>query len=652
MFDPVPMLRLNALVLDRDERAVLRELGRLGAMHLTRTPAGLETAPLPPHDHSSALGRCDRFLARVEELRRHLKIPTYPAEPVDMTLDQAEERLLALEKQAGEFFDRRQQLFRRQGELTAAGEQMASYRGLAVPLDQLGRFSFLHFVTGSLPPENLEPLQESVGANVVLLAMPKLSSRQPLIALTSRTGRHALESVLQRAGFQNEALPSLAGATADTLAETSRQEAEQVATQLEQLDSEVQALATTAARPLAEIEQMVDTERCLLDADQNFPRTEAAVLLRGWVPATDVAALKRHLKEAANGRCVIESIATSEAPEDQIPVLLRHSRLLRPFEMLVAGYGLPRYRELAPTLFVAISYMLMFGMMFGDVGHGAVLAIAGVIMLLTGSATRTRDMGLLLLLGGLASAGFGAVYGSCFGIERLKTYALWHDPLEGNPMNLMYCAMGFGVLMISLGLILNCINCFRRGEVLSAFLGKFGVAGILFYWGALFLLINFATLRSHGLTSLVVVLLLVLPVLGWVLREPLDQVLSRRVGQPHAPGSLLIAIAESVVDAFEGVLLYMANTISFVRLAAYAMSHAALLMAIALLAIEVNRLSSHGSLPGVLVLIGGNLVAIILEGIIASVQALRLEYYEFFGKFFSGSGQPFKPFCLVRVVKP
>ncbi len=106
------------------------------------------------------------------------------------------------------------------------------------------------------------------------------------------------------------------------------------------------------------------------------------------------------------------------------------------------------------------------------------------------------------------------------------------------------------------------------------------------------------------------------------------------------------AITESLVSAFEGVLLYFANTVSFVRLAAYAMSHAALLMATFMLAAEVGRLPTGGPVLSVLVVVLGNLVAIFLEGIVASVQALRLEYYEFFGKFFSGEGKPYKPFCL------
>lgn len=241
---------------------------------------------------------------------------------------------------------------------------------------------------------------------------------------------------------------------------------------------------------------------------------------------------------------------------------------------------------------------------------------------------------------------FGAAYGSCFGLPYFKKYALWHDPLEGDPMVLMYAAIRFGIVIISLGLILNIINRFRRGDVLGGFLDKFGVIGLVFYWGMLTLVIQYAALKSSGLVGPALVLFLGLPIVGWSLKEPLEYIRSRGVVQPPDSGGLGTALTESVVGAFEAILSYLANTISFVRLAAYAMSHAALLVAAFMMAAEVRHLSFGGGLLSVLIIIAGNLVAILLEGIIASVQALRLEYYEFFGKFFSGNGRPFEPFRL------
>ena len=311
-----------------------------------------------------------------------------------MTLDQAEENLRAMEERA------------------ACSSQAPSVSPAAVGRADRGlrsrcraiagwRFRWVRSAgfhscilsPGSLPAENLEKLQKEVGDNVVLLPLPKQKGRQPLIALTNRRDRLALESALQQAGFHHETLPAVEGATVDTLSEESHREQEHVAAELEQVNEEMRVLAAAAVRPLAEMEQLVNIERRLLEAEQNFPRTEAAVLLTGWIPAADAPALEQRLREITGGRCAIETTAPENLPEQQVPVLLRHPRLLRPFEMLVTGYGLPKYQELEPTLFVAISYVLMFGMMFGDAGHGAVLAIGGLIALLVGRTAKMRDVG-------------------------------------------------------------------------------------------------------------------------------------------------------------------------------------------------------------------------------------------------------------------
>ena len=213
-------------------------------------------------------------------------------------------------------------------------------------------------------------------------------------------------------------------------------------------------------------------------------------------------------------------------------------------------------------------------------------------------------------------------------------------------MDLMLAAMGLGVVIISIGIVLNVINRFRKRDWIGGLLDSFGVVGALFYWGALGLILKYAALRERGLAGLAVTLVVAVPIAAWALREPLKLALARRAGRPARAAGFFEAAMESVVEAFEAALSYMANTISFVRLAAYAMSHAAVLMATFLLAAEVSKFSKGGGALSVLIIIAGNLVAILLEGVIAAVQALRLEYYEFFGKFFSGSGQAFTPFQL------
>lgn len=646
MFSPVPMMRLSAVVLERDARAALKELGRLGAVQLTTAPAGEDTAPLPPPDRTREMAQCDRILSRVAELRRtlHLERVARSSPPQELTLATAEARLGELEAKTRALLSRRENGERLSGELESTARQLASLRGLNFPLDEVGAGEFLHFVTGSVPEGAAARIE--LGDRAALFRLPAQAGREPILAVTTQSRRTSLDEALKRAGFQGETLPAAEGATGDELWARTQREQAQISAKLERIRGETETLAADAGGPLAGLEDWAGIERRLLEAEQCAPRTEAAVLLTGWVPAASVPETRARLAEKTGGRCAVEALPPGDVPEEEIPVLLRHAPWLRPFAMLVTAYGLPRYGELAPTLFVALSYVLMFGMMFGDVGHGGLLALGGLAARLGSRAPKTRDLGTLLLFNGLSSAVFGALYGSCFGIPRLKEYALWRDPLEGDPMALMAVAIGVGVVLMSIGLLLNIVNRLRHRHWTEGVLGKFGVMGVVFYWEALVLFARAASIRAHGWWSLALVGFLGVPVLCWALKEPLDHLLRRRAG--HAAGSdgMAAAVTESLVGAFEGVLLYLANTVSFVRLAAYAMSHAALLMATFSLAAEVGRASAAGPALSLGVVVAGNLVAMVLEGIVASVQALRLEYYEFFGKFFSGEGRPFKPFSL------
>ena len=624
MFSPVPMRQLQAVVLARDERAALRSLGELGSIHLTRADAGAALANLP--DHQEAIARCGRLLARIHELA--LVSTDGAASP--LTIDEAEAQLRQWETRVADLRQRRQAAAQRSEEAAQLSERASPYQELELPLDQVGAMEFFHFVTGSLPAGKLATLQAAVGDRVALLPLPARGDRQPVVALTSRAGRPALESALLQAGFREEKLSALPAG-----------ELERTRAEVMQVEAAWETLRAEAAPVLAAVEQAAQTERHLLEAEQQFPRTAAAVLITGWVPAAESGTVESRLGEMTGGRCVVEWRAAETLPEEQVPVLLRPPRLLRPFALLVEAFGLPRYREIEPTVFLAVSYLLMFGMMFGDVGHGAVLALAGWWAWRTG-----RRAGLLLVFAGCSSIGFGLVYGSCFGITALKRYALWRDPGEGDPLALMALAVGIGVVMISLGLVLNIVNRFRRGDYVGGLLDKFGVLGVVFYWGTLALVTKYAAFAARGLVKWALVLFVAVPVVGWLLKEPLAYRLRRSAGQPPEAGGLGGAIAESAVGAFEALFLFLANTISFVRLAGFAMSHAALLLAAFLLAAELQRAGGLGSLWGVLVIIAGNLVAIVLEGTIAAVQALRLEYYEFFGKFFSGEGLVYRPFCV------
>ena len=660
MFKAVAMKRLSAVVLERDQRAVLRALGRLGVIHLIRTPAGPETAPLPAVDRSADLGRCDELLSRIDNLSRRLEIElSADGEPPPETpLKRAAISLQLVEERAIDLLQYEQQLRQQLGQVKIVQQQVAPFESMDVPFDMLDGATFLHFAIGSLPAGNLEAVKGRVGANVLLLSLPQVEEDlQPVVAITSRRTHAALESTLQEAGFARATFCAEEGASAVTLARNSRKERDRVESLLAKVREDIAEFRPEAVEKLGELRRAVVAEHRILEAQQEFPRTGTTVLLRGWAPAKAVADARASLQQVTGGRFFLNAEDPREVPDEEVPVLLGHSWILRPFEMIVSGYGLPRYTELEPTLFVAISYVLMFGMMFGDAGHGAVLMLLGLGMILGVKTPKIKDIGVLLALAGLSSVVFGLMYGECFGFNEKHGWplpALWTEPLarEGS-MSLMATSIGIGIGLISLGLVLNMINKFRHGDVVGGLLDKFGVAGAVFYWGVLALALKYAAVREMGLVWAAIALVVVLPLVGIILKEPLEYILARRPGHKghgHAAegGSFLEAVLGSLVEAFETIIAYVANTISFIRLAAYAMSHAAILMATFAIAAQVHRAveGPGGTVLWVVVIIGGNVMAILLEGLVALVQAVRLEYYEFFGKFFSGSGRAFEPFRI------
>lgn len=637
MLSPVRMSRLEAVLLKKDARAALRGLGGEGAVEIINSAPGPETAPAAPADNTKALAACSALLARLAALRRDLG-PGKSAAAIgpEMDLAAAASTVEEFERAAAALLKRRRELAAGLAVLSGESERLGVYSGLALPPSGAGKFNFIYCAAGSVPAESFQGLLAGLPANSLLLQLEEKEGRSHLAALAGPSSGPALESKLKAAGFRAEAAPARPGLTLGEAAVDLMAEKYRAGLALEQTGREIASLAALAAGPLAAAGRAIEEERRLLEAEQALPGTEASLFLSGWVPTEEAARVGRGLGRNSGWRCAVE--AGPAAAGSEAPVLLKPPRPLRPFAALVKGYGLPRYGEADPTVFAALSFLFMFGMMFGDVGHGAVLCLAGT-RLARGSRGKEGGAGRAVFGCGLSAIFFGFVYGSFFGFASFRKYALWRDPLAGDPLALLAAAVLAGAAIISLGVILNIVNRARLGDRLGAALDRYGAAGLVFYWAALLLAAGRA---EAGLA---------LPVMGaalacWVLKNPAVYLLRPRAGTVSGADGFVPVLVEAFVGAFEGALLYLANTVSFVRLAAYAMCHAALLASAWALRGAADGAWGGNSLVGILALIAGNAAAIGLEGLVAAVQALRLEYYEFFGKFLEGTGRPFRPFIL------
>jgi V/A-type H+-transporting ATPase subunit I len=636
------MRKIDLLVLARDLRAVTRGLGELGVVHLAHARAGTGTdvPPVRPERRASF----DALLGRVERLMVALEIPLdephAPVEPAGR--EQIQQMLKLLEDQHDRLRHRLDSINGQLEHLRTVVGRLRNWEALDAPVQGLGDSSFLHVAVGSVDRAKWDALARGVEPTVVLLDLGPAADRRNLMALSNKRGRWALESALAAAGFrtmpeelaQQQTPPARICQAAITHLR---------ATELKQEEAraDIRRMAEENRDTLGALRAHCRVEIRAIDAQSYFSATDATVLISGWVPADRVTQMREQVLRLTDGRVVIQLTEPDDAriPEEQIPVQLRHNRWLRPFEVLVSGFGLPGYRQIEPTALVGVTFLLMFGLMFGDVGQGAVLMLVGLLMHLRARREAVRNAGLLVALAGASAFAFGFLYGGVFAVPKVIHHAF--EPLD-RILVLLGIGVGVGVLIISTGLVLNIVNRLASRDFFDGVFGKFGLAGAAFYWGALATGLHAVLTRSLSWWLLSLGVFVPLGVL--LLRVPLYRILFRR-RPPHGGGGAFAAVIESGAELIETVAGFLANTISFARVGAFALSHAGLCLVIFKVS-EVVYAGPLGWLWAGLVLAFGNALVIGLEGLITAIQIVRLEWYEFFSKFFEPKGKAYRPFTV------
>ncbi|MDD3307242.1 MAG: V-type ATPase 116kDa subunit family protein [Acetobacterium sp.] len=315
------------------------------------------------------------------------------------------------------------------------------------------------------------------------------------------------------------------------------------------------------------------------------------------------------------------------------PTKMKNNWLFKPFETLVKLYGVPSFNELDPTPFLSITYMFCFGFMFGDVGQGLFLAVAGFIL-----GKRGVELGKILFRLGICSTFFGFMYGSFFGFEEV-IHALWLRPFE-EINSILFVAIGIGIGMLFVAYIYSIINKLRKNEIKEGVFGKNGICGFVLYASLLAIVgINAAGFEIATLLTPILGVLAVLLVFIVLIREPLANYLQKNKHlYDESPADYYV---ESGFELFEMLLGMFSNTVSFIRIGAFALVHVGLFMAFQTLAVMAqNGVISVG------ILILANVFIICLETLIVSIQALRLQFYELFSKYYTGDGVEFRPVDL------
>jgi len=655
MFRSVPMVHLQVQVANADAAAVTRCIAKAGLLHLVDIAHGRALGEACATETRELLGAYRAIAHRIRRLAERLDgaLPELSGGlDQEGELDLARERfhlevqLAPLEEVIGSIWRQHVEARERAANARQASSRAERLRRADVDVARCNELRFSAITFGIAANDDLAVLAASLApAPFAIIPLETMGSQALAAVVTPASGRERLNEALRLIAFEPVPLPSNAAAwKVDALSRELREAAE-----LEQQAAEAIAnQRKECLHLLAELSRRAEIGVLLLQAQTFFAAAGRFVVISGWIPAESAEAMQQAILSTTNQRAVVNFESPESLPEVfsgalRVPILHRNPLLLRPFQKLVQLYGIPSYQEIEPTAFFALSFLLMFGLMFGDIGHGLVLFSAGFCLFRY--FPRFLDYGILLMEGGFSSVIFGTLYGSFFGISGLLPI-LWMEPIR-DVHRFMSVAVGLGVVLVSSGLVLNTINTWRSGQRIDAVLGPRGLFGAFLYWVALALIVRAFVPRSWVLPTWALVLLLCASLLvlliGPFLVSWFEQ--ERPSRMRAAAGPRWLSALEASVEIVDTLFAYFANTISFVRVAAFAAVHAGVFIALFALADTLARVR-FGSVLSIVSLVAGNIVMIFLEGLTVSVQVLRLEYYEFFGKFFRGGGEPYRPLML------
>lgn len=363
------------------------------------------------------------------------------------------------------------------------------------------------------------------------------------------------------------------------------------------------------------------------EAKEHMAVAKKYFLMTGWTDEAGIEEVRRRTKKYPD---VVLTIQEEDSAAKGItpPTKLSNPKFFKPFELLVRMYGIPKYNEIDPTVFVGITYLLLFGAMFGDVGQGAIFILVGWLV----AKKWQKDMGGLLMRMGGASVIFGFLYGSVFGNEEIID-ALWMRPFQ-NIEQVLGVAIGFGVILLVLAYGMNFANAIKNKDLARGLFGEHGLFGFLVFAMLLFMILDVA-----GVVTIVpmpvAAAILILSIILMIFKKPIMAKIQKTDVQYE--GGKSGYFIESSFSMIELLISTLSGIVSFIRVGAFAINHVGLFMAFHTMA----EMAPHDA-GGVVILILGNILIIGLEGLIVFIQGLRLEYYELFSRYYSGSGREFK----------
>ena len=619
----VDMLRLDVLMMQRDQAEFIKMMQRAGCVQFVPVQTDAEQ---PAGSQAQALGRTEELLSRVRwAISRLLKydpvkqsmfrpLPQAKLESLeDSNLDAVMDvvaQLEALEQQNGE-------LRGHQTRLTQTAEQLKPWLGLGIPSGRLRGTAATAVFSGQASARGLNKLAEDWQGRPAIISV--LSSERDtafFYAVVHQSLADELLSDLRAAGYQ-PALP-LSGEG------TPREQLDRIYEELAQLRAESDRIQEETSRlgvhlPALRLAfEALSARQSRLDAQEQMARTGSTAMMSGWVPKHLAGELSADIKKSfPDAQTALREPQEGEEP----PVLLHNSPITRPYEAVVTGFALPAFGALDPTSVMMPFFACFFGMMVSDAGYGLLMALLIPLMVkFMQPSEGARKLFWILAGGGLATVVWGALYNTWFGFGPWPSV---FDPVN-NSLPVMAVCIGIGALHLFTGLGLGAAQNIRKGDYLSVVYDQLSWAMLVIGLGLLALPQTAGFGKWLAIAGAVIVLL------------------TAGRNKTNNPIKRLV----SGLGALYGVTGWISDLLSYMRLFGMGLATGVIGMVINQLVGMMMGGGIIGMVLGAVVFVGAHLFNAAINILGAYVHACRLQYIEFFGKFYEEGGKPFKPLRL------
>ncbi len=590
----------------------------------THVGGGSQTLPYTWSNQWKAL------LSTAETLMDTMAVPKefldFRQEPLSM--EQAKDYLSQLSAHLEEVSAQRAELSRRIEDNARDVEDLKKFLQLPSDLEEIYHLNYVRFRFGRMPREAYNALSVKLAQMDEILLYPTQVEQDYayLVYITPKNRARKADNLMNSLGFERMRLTAHTLGTPEETAHMLEEDTQACRQSLTALEADYSAWLSSEQQKLQLTYSYIRFMYEAGEIKKYAARTlDGSFTLCGWVPAAEVNRITQRL--SAFPDIMSSADDPAQVKGDSPPVLLKNNFWARLFQPFTEMYGLPTYHEFDPTFLMAVTYSILFGIMYGDVGQGLVLIALGVFLY------KAKGMWLGGILGsvGVFSVIFGFIFGSFFGYEELIPG--FHVLESGsNATRILIVSAAIGAVVIVMMMVINIINGIRQKNLKKIFFTNNSLAGLVFYLAVVIGAVVMLTTGTKVFSAVYIICLIVIPVLIMFCQEPLGKLVNRQ--KDWKPESIGGFIAENFFEMFEVILSFVTNTVSFLRVGAYAICHAGMMLVVYTLA---------GDPANPLVLVLGNIIVMGIEGLMVCIQVLRLEFYEMFGRFYESGGKKFRP---------